>query len=184
MNVNCSHCGTDVYVEDYDPASDSAWCHGPGHPGPRLIEPKKEAAAAKAKASALNPLGYGIAYELGLYDDLPQLLNTGEWADTPTVEYRYGISHPEQYAEMLKRWGHVKQGPRKYSVTSFIGSTLGQLSRSTNVTYRAGPGTGFFAYNTQVGYWTLEPVPAQTTTTSWASCATSAGIDPDDWPLC
>ena len=183
MNLNCIVCGTDLYVDEYDAEADTAWCTGTGHPEPRLVEPKKEAAAAKAKSEALNPLGYGIAYELGLYDDLPDLLNVGEWADTAVVEYRYGTTHPDQYAEMLRRWGHVAQSPRRYSVTSFIGSTLGQLSRSTNVTYREGPGTGFFAYNTRIGYWTLEPIPDSTITMSWERCAGDAGIDPNTWPL-
>lgn len=183
MKVNCPHCGSDEWVEDYDPAADTAWCFGPSHPEPpHLLEPKKEA-AAKAAAKAVNPLGYGIAYELGLYDDLPELLQHGEWADTPTVEYRYGVNYPAQYAEMLGRWGHVAQSPRRYSVTSFIGSTLGQLSRSTNVTFRPGPGTGFFSYNSRVGYWTLEPVPEETTTMSWQRCAEEAGLNPGKWPL-
>lgn len=182
MKVNCTVCGTDVYVEDHD-AADTAWCTGPGHPELRLIEPRREAAAARERAAQLNPLGYGIAYELGLYDDLPEMLNPGEWADTATLEYRYGSTHPDQYAEMLRRWGHVAQSPRRYSVTSFIGSTLGQLSRSTNVTYRDGPATGFFSYNSRMGFWTLEPVPTETITMTWERCTTEAGIDPGTWPL-
>jgi hypothetical protein len=178
MNVNCTVCGTDVYVEEYDAAEDTAWCVGTGHPEPRLIEPKREAAAA-----AISPLSYGIAADYGLYDILPELLQVGEWADTATVEFRYGSAHREQYGELLARWGHVAQGPRRYSVTSFIGSTLGQLSRSADVTYRDGPATGFFSYNSRMGFWTLEPVPAETTTMTWERCATEAGLDPNTWPL-
>jgi len=183
MIVTRSTCATDEYVEDHDPVADTAWCFGPSHPEPpHLLEPKKEA-AARAASRQLNPLGYGIAYELGLYDDLPALLVQGEWVDTPTVEYRYGSGHPDHYADMPARWGHVAQGPRRYSVTSFIGATLGHLSRWTSVTHRPGPGTGFFSYNSTVGYWTLEPVPQATTTTSWADCASEADIDPKAWPL-
>jgi hypothetical protein len=182
MLTLCTWCGSDVYVDTYDALTDEAWCSGPGHPEPRLFNPAAEKRAQQAQ-QAVSPLGYGIAYELGIYDALPELLVTGEWADTPTVEYRYGTTYPEIYADLLVRWGHVAQSPRKYSVTSFIGSALGHLSRATNVTHKSGPGSGFFSYNSTVGFWTLEPVPADTVDMGWEQCATEAGIDPDTWPL-
>jgi hypothetical protein len=42
MLASCTVCGTDVYVDDYDQATDEAWCSGPGHEGPRIIQPKAE----------------------------------------------------------------------------------------------------------------------------------------------
>lgn len=183
MNPMCSWCASDEYIDDYDAERDEAWCTGPGHPEPRMFEPKKEAAARAAKEKALSGLSFGIAHELGLYEDLVEVLRPGQWMETGAVEYCYGVEHPEIYRQMLDRWGHVAQSPRKYSVTSFIGSTLGQLSRWTNVTYRSGPGTGFFSYNRWVGYWTLEPVPDDAATTSWEVLARSEGLDPSGWPL-
>jgi hypothetical protein len=182
MSTLCTWCGSDVYVDAYDPATDEGWCSGPGHSEPRLFNPAAEKKLQKEK-HAPSALGYGIAYELGIYDALPELLVAGEWADTPTVEYRFGTAYPDVYEKLLARWGHVAQSPRKYSVTSFIGSTLGQLSRATNVTHKGGHASGFFSYNSTVGFWTLEPVPAETVDTGWEQCATAAGIDPDTWPL-
>jgi hypothetical protein len=101
----CKWCGSDLYVDDYDEASDIATCLGPGHPEPRMFEPKAEQAHAKAKE--LQLMEGGIASELGLYTDLPKLLSYGEYVDTNVVEYRYGIAHPQEYAWMLDRWGHV-----------------------------------------------------------------------------
>ena len=54
------------------------------------------------------------------------------------------------------------------SVTTFIGSTLGALSRSAGVATKKGPGTGFFSYNTGLRYWTLTPVPSNAVDVSWA----------------
>ena len=183
MIALCTWCGSDEFVDDYDIDNDLAYCSGPGHVEPRMFEPKKEQAARAAHHAARAALTDGIASQLGLYDDLPPLLNLGEWAETGVVEHRYGVVHLAEYAWMLSRWGHVAQGSRKYSVTSFIGSTLGQLCRATNVTHKPGPGTGFFSYNATVGYWTLEPVPAETTDMSWNRWATESGLDPATWPL-
>jgi hypothetical protein len=84
---------------------------------------------------------------------------------------------------MVNRWGHVAQSPRRYSVTSFIGSTLGALSREGTVTFKPGIGTGFFSYNSRVGMWTLVPVPAATTDMTWEKLAVELGHQPGDWPL-
>lgn len=176
MIANCKWCGTDEYVE-FDDATGVALCSGPGHPTERMWEPKSE------QVAAVKPLADGIAADLGLYDDLVLCLREGEWAETGVVEHRYGSEHPSEYRWMVERWGHVAQGPRRYSVTSFIGSTLGALSRATNVTYREGKGTGFFDYNPTVGFWTLEPVPDETTVSSWAKVAAELGHHPRDWPL-
>jgi hypothetical protein len=182
MIALCTWCGTDEYVEDHDVINDVAYCTGPGHAEPRMFEPKKEKAATDAK-NALTGLPDGIANELGMYEDLPLVLRLGEWAETGVVEYRYGISHPKEYGWMLDRWGHVFQSPRKFSVTSFVGSTLGDLSRSTNITHKPGPGTGLFSHNATLGYWTLQPVPTETVDMSWYQCATDVGLDPAVWPL-
>jgi hypothetical protein len=181
VNLLCTWCGTDEYVEEYDIANDIAYCSGPGHLEPRMFQPKIE--RALAKANELADLDEGIASELGLYEDLANLLEYGKRLETAVVEYRYGIAHPENYSWMLDRWGHVTQGPRKYSTTAFIGSTLGQLTRMTNVAHKSGPSTAFFSYNSWVGYWTLEPVPSTIVDIGWTQFALDAGIDPNTWPL-
>lgn len=183
MIALCTWCATDEYVEDHDMVNDVAYCTGPGHAEPRMFEPRKEQTARVARSAALTALPDGIANELGLYEDLPALLRLGEWAETGVVEYRYGIAHPDGYKWMLDRWGHVAQSSRRFSVTVFIGSTLGALTRATNVTHKSGPGTGFFGYNTTLGYWTLEPVPAKTVDMSWYQCATDEGLNPEEWAL-
>lgn len=181
MIANCGWCASDDYIEDHNESDDIALCLGPGHDEPRMFQPKAEAAAKKARENSLGELSDGIAADLGLYDDLPDLLIPGEWADTPTVEYRYAREHPMTFKRLLDRWGHVSEGSTKYSTTAFIGSTLGQLSRATNVTHRPGQGTGLFKRNAKIGYWTLEPVPEQTHDMTWERFARLHDIDPESW---
>ena len=176
MVVICRWCATDEYAE-LDEVTGLARCVGPGHDEAREWEPNDE---TEPEARGLAD---GIAAELGLYVDLPLCLNVGEWAETGVVEHRYGTAHPHEYAIMLQRWGHVAQGPRQYSVTTFIGSTLGALSRSSGVATKKGPGTGFFSYNAGLRYWTLTPVPPDAVDLSWADFAVSIGAHPNDWPL-
>ena len=182
MIATCTWCGTDAYVDEYDSENDLALCTGSGHAEPRMFEPKAEQATRDAKTKALSALTDGIAAGLGLYDDLPPLVNAGEWAETGLIEYRYALAHPDTYAETLQRWGHVSQGPRRYSTTSFIGSTLGQLSRATNISYREGTGSGF-AKGSRVGYWTQHPSADGQSEMSWEGFAAEAGLDPTVWPF-
>jgi hypothetical protein len=176
--ILCTWCASDEYV-DYDEATKVAVCTGPAHSVERMWEPAAESKAAHRHAA----LGDGKAAELGLYEDLPLCLSLGEWAETGVVEHRYGAAHPTEYAWMVKEWGHVAQGRRQYSVTTFIGSTLASLSRAGLVANKAGIGTGFFGYNSGVGMWTLVPVPSTTTDMTWATLATKLGHQPGDWPL-
>lgn len=182
MTPLCTWCGTDEYVDDYDVAEDIASCSGPGHAEPRMFQPRVEAAHRK-EASALDALPGGIALELGLYEVLPKLLTVGEWAETGVVEYRYAKADPEGYAWMLDRWGHVSHGPRRYSSTNFIGSTLGALSRVGNVRHHPGRGTGIFDRNHEVGYWTLEPALDSAIDVSWERFADEHALDPKRWPF-
>ncbi len=169
-------------------------CTGPGHPVERLFEPRREAREAQQargareaaeSAAVASTLTYrdSIAADLGLYDDLIDCIVEGEWADTGVVEHRYGTANPDKYRWMVDRWGHTAMGPRKYSVTSFIGGTLGDLTRTTDLTYRTGRGTGFFDYNPHIGLWTLEPVSGDAAEMTWARFAAESGFPPEDWPL-
>ncbi len=65
--------------------------------------------------------GGGIGAKLGVYDDVFLCLSPGEpWLEHGIVEHRYKELCPAAYLEMIDRWGHVSQGPRRYSVTAFL----------------------------------------------------------------
>jgi hypothetical protein len=182
MIGTCKFCATDEYT-DFDSASGVALCNGPGHTGERMWEPESERPTASSARSDRNDRSDSIAAELGLYDDLLDCLRLGEWAETGVVEHRYGTAHPSKYQSMIDRWGHCAQGPRRYSVTTYIGSTLGTLCRGATVTHRSGAATGFFQYNPVIGFWTLQPIQPQMVERSWATEAVELGHQPGDWPL-
>jgi hypothetical protein len=72
--------------------------------------------------------GGGIGAKLGVYDDVFLCLSPGEpWLEHGIVEHRYKELCPEAYLEMIDRWGHVSQGPRRYSVTAFLTGARSQL---------------------------------------------------------
>jgi hypothetical protein len=51
------------------------------------------------------------------------------------------------------------------------------------VGWKRGGGSGYFAFNATLGFWTLEPVPESTVDIGWKSFAEVNGIDPETWPL-
>src|SRR3712207_8320509 len=74
--------------------------------------------------------GGGIGAKLGVYDDVFLCLSPGEpWLEHGIVEHRYKELCPAAYLEMIDRWGHVSQGPRRYSVTAFLTRAWSQLAR-------------------------------------------------------
>ena len=65
--------------------------------------------------------GGGIGAKLGVYEDVFLCLSPGEpWLEHRIVEHRYKELFPAAYLEMINRWGHVSQGPRRYSVKAFL----------------------------------------------------------------
>jgi hypothetical protein len=85
--------------------------------------------------------GYsGIAAELGVYDDVFLCLSPGEpWLEHGIVEHRYKELCPTAYRRMIDRWGHVIQGPRRYSVTAFLTRTWARLAADGLLAAQLGP---------------------------------------------
>lgn len=175
----CPLCGDDDSITVMPALEASGWrftCVGRSHASPYQWE-------VEAQASALDRRD-GIGAEWGVYDDLLHCLEPGApFVEHGVVEHRYKLAHPDIYLDlMIPRWGHVAQGPRKYSVTAFLASILGILSREGLVCQRSGPATGFFHYDGTMAYWALPPCPTGRLIT-WAEFASSAGIDPLVWSL-
>src|SRR6266511_1965183 len=84
--------------------------------------------------------GGGIGAKLGVYDDVFLCLSPGEpWLEHGIVEHRYKELCPAAYLEMIDRWGHVSQGPRRYSVTAFLTRAWSQLARDGILATKLGP---------------------------------------------
>ena len=126
----------------------------------------------------------GIAAEFGVYDDVFLCLSPGEpWAEHGIVEHRYKELRPTEYREMIDRWGHVIQGPRRYSVTAFLTRRWSQLASDGVLAAQLGPATGVYEHNGTILYWALPPGPEAQRIRTWADFAAELGIDPFDWPL-
>ncbi len=97
--------------------------------------------------------GYsGIAAELGVYDDVFLCLSPGEpWLEHGIVEHRYKELCPTAYRQMIDRWGHVIQGPRRYSVTAFLTRTWARLAADGLLAAQLGPATGVYQHTYRVG---------------------------------
>ena len=107
--------------------------------------------------------GYsGIAAELGVYDDVFLCLSPGEpWLEHGIVEHRYKELCPTAYRKVIDRWGHVIQGPRRYSVTAFLTRTWARLAADGLLAAQLGPATGVYRHkrNTTILYWALPLSP-------------------------
>jgi hypothetical protein len=127
-----------------------------------------------------------LAAKLGVNDDVLLCLAAGEpWLEHGIVEYRYKKLCPAAYREMIDRWGHVVQGPRRYTVTAFLTGAWARLAAKGLLAARLGPATGIYRRqtNTRILYWSLPPGPPPLQLRTWADFAADAGVDPDDWSL-
>ncbi len=138
------------------------------------------------------PAREGIASELGLYEDLPRYLLAGEpWVEYGVIEYRFGRARPDDYRDLIARWGHVSQGDRgtrhgtggRYSVSAFLARTLAQLGEDGTIAVTFGPATGFWSYNGVILHVSKPPGPGDDRRLSWTAFADGAGLDPMVWPL-
>jgi hypothetical protein len=126
----------------------------------------------------------GIAAELGVYDDFFLCLSPGEpWLEHGIVEHRYKQLRPSAYRDMIDRWGHVSQGPRRYSVTAFLTRRWSQLAVDGLLAAQLGPATGVYEHNGTILYWALPPAPEAQRIRTWADFAAVLGLSPWDWPL-
>lgn len=132
-----------------------------------------------------KPARDGLGEELGLYDDLLELLVPGEpIVEYGIVEHRYACAHPNEYAVLVARYGHRAIEPSRYTASKFIARALGIL-RSEGALYgRFVPATGRWDYLGQVSAWAV-PAPHvgdASEVLSWEEFARNDGIEPRTWP--
>ncbi len=112
--------------------------------------------------------GGGIGAKLGVYDDVFLCLSPEEpWLEHGIVEHRYKELCPAAYLKMIDRWGHVSQGPRRYSVTAFLTRAWSQLARDGMLATRLGPATGLYQHNGSILYWAFPPGPEAHRIRTW-----------------
>lgn len=178
----CPLCGTDDDVSAFPAGPDNVWDYtctaadGGGHAEPYTWP---------VTVTVGIPGRSGITAELGLYDDLAALLLPGEgWIEHGILEHRYKLAQPHTYFdELIPRYGHVAQGPKRYTTSAFIAQALGQLAREGTLAWSDGRPTGFWSYNHRISYWALPPAPPLDDRQTWSEFATKAGLDPEAWIL-
>jgi hypothetical protein len=101
----------------------------------------------------------GLAVELGLDVELPAALAAlGEgWFEYGLVERSYAQRCPKDFATMVGQWGHTAIAETRYSVSSYLARTLGDLSRLGAVAFHPGRGTGRWSYNSDISWWSVVP---------------------------
>ena len=104
----------------------------------------------------------GLAGELGLHIELPAAVGSfgGAWVEYGLIERAYALARPDDFATLIARYGHTHQAPARYTASSYLGRTLGQLAKTGYLAYRSGPGTGRWSYDDEVGYYTAPTSPA------------------------
>jgi hypothetical protein len=112
----------------------------------------------------------GLAGELGLYQELPSLVRQlGGWVEYGLVERAYALAHADDFARLVKRYGHTAIAAKRYTVSAFLARVLGDLSRAGTVLYKGGPATGRWDYNSGISYWAVGPEPAWDARLTWSA---------------
>jgi hypothetical protein len=75
------------------------------------------------------------------------------------AERAYALRCPEDFAAVVRRYGHTAVRPKQYTASAFLAGVLGVLSEHGTVLYHLGPATGRWKYNGTISWWTVPPVP-------------------------
>jgi len=89
------------------------------------------------------------------------------------VEQAYATVCPQDFAELVAKFGHTTISPARYTVSSYLARTLGNLSRVGTVLYHDGPATGRWGYNDTISWWAIPPEPDWTSRLSWVDSGQS-----------
>jgi len=137
-----------------------------------------------ADAPADMELTYNKAEDLGLPNDLLTCFEHGEpFVEYGIVEYRYAAkANPTVYKQLVEDYGHTSLGPKRYTASAFIASTLGRMEKEGLLAYKSGTATGFWSYNGGISFWSLVPPSSEAPPLTFKTFATEQGFDPKSWP--
>jgi hypothetical protein len=126
----------------------------------------------------------GVLEELNAYETLAGLFvdASASYREHGIIEHLFAASDPNAYQQLVSDYGHTSFSPKRHTASAMIARALGQLAREGQLAYQRHKGTGYWSYNSDVGYWTLSPGPDPDDLVTWVSWATDHGIHPADWP--
>ena len=109
------------------------------------------------------------------------------------VEDQYRREAPDTYLHLVQKYSHsgrnaIRGGPdmnpaQKPTVSNRLAVALHHLHGEGLVSWSKHKATGYWTYNGPTGFWGRQPAPAKDHVITWASYATSHGLDPDAWVL-
>jgi hypothetical protein len=134
-----------------------------------------------ATGADLTPAN-GLVHDLDLYTKLEDIvLGLGRPSEYGIVEHLFAFAHPNDYVMLWRRFGHVDtHGSKHYTLSTYLASLLGNLSRHGAVTYIASHGTGRWDYNTDISAW-ANPTRKDGPVLSWKQYAADLE-DRSSWP--
>lgn len=111
----------------------------------------------------------GLTAQLELATRLPAILEQfrGHWVEYGVLEHEYAGAHPDDFAYLVKRYGHTAIAEKRYSASSFLAGTLGRLGKDGHVLFHWGPATGRWDYLSGCSWWALSPEPDWSNRLSW-----------------
>lgn len=111
----------------------------------------------------------GLAAELGLEVELPAVMKQygHRWVEYGVVERAYALAKPADFALLVEKYGHTAIKGKRYTASSFLARALGDLSARSVLSFRYGPATGRWSYNSQISWWCLPPGPEWAPDLSW-----------------
>jgi hypothetical protein len=124
----------------------------------------------------------GPATELGMLDDLLACVEPGEpWLEYGIIERRYRERSPDEFEQLVQRWGHREDGrQRPYTASAYIGGVLAMLRRRNKLVSLpgGGPATAYWSYNAPASYWARPPGPPRQRLLTFVAWAREHGHDP------
>ena len=86
-----------------------------------------------------------------------------DWVEYGLVERAYALAHPVEWAKILVKFDHTEyhdgettsRGDLPYTASMYLARTLGALSGTGRLGHRSFPGTGRWAYNNPISFYSL-----------------------------
>lgn len=134
-------------------------------------------------SSSIGAGGDSLVHELELYSKLIGIIyDFDQPVEYGIVEHLLAERHRDVYTTLWERHGHVDtHGSKSYTLSAYVSSLLGTLSREGSLAHLTTEATGRWDYNAEISAWG-HPDRADAEVLSWASYAESQGIDPHTWP--
>jgi hypothetical protein len=171
----CPFCATDELSDvDVNELGDAAVTCADGH--------RWELSAPAAVEHSAGRIG--VLEGLHVYETLSDLFTDPDasYREHGIIEHLFSEADPTAYRQLITDYGHTSYAPQRHTASAMIGRALGQLAREGQLIHQRHRGTGYWSYNSDVGYWALHPGPSEEDRLTWATWAAERGINARDWP--